>query len=196
MRPLTSFSLGVAAVATISAAPLAQQATYEARVDSLFSQYTRNASPGLAVAVVRDGKVLLSKGYGLADLEHRVPITSSTVFDLASVSKQFAGLAVAMLVEQGRVKVSDDIRKYIPEMGDVGQTITIDHLLHHTSGLRDWPGMLSLAGWRFDDVMSFDQILRFAYKQRTLNFLSKRVTRLLKEYIIHCREVHQVVAMD
>jgi CubicO group peptidase (beta-lactamase class C family) len=148
-----------------------QAASLERRVDSLFASYTRGATPGVAIAVVRDGRMLLSKGYGLASLEHRVPITPTTVFDVASVSKQFTGLAVAMLVEQGRVKLTDDIRKYIPELGDVGHTITIDHLLHHTSGLRDWPGTLALAGWRMDDVISFDQIRNMAYHQRTLNFV-------------------------
>ena len=142
----------------------------ERLVDSLFAEYTLGLSPGAAVAVVRDGKVLLAKGYGYASLEHRTPITTATVFDVASVSKQFAGLAVAMLVDQGRIKLTDDIRKYLPELGDVGRTITIDHLVHHTSGLRDWPGTLRLAGWQFDDVISFSQILTFAANQRTLNF--------------------------
>jgi CubicO group peptidase (beta-lactamase class C family) len=106
-------------------------------------------SPGAAVVIVRNGEVLLSKGYGMANLEHRIPVTSSTVFDIASVSKQFAGMAVAMLIEQGKLSLEDDVRKYIPELPDFGHTITIYHLLHHTSGLRDWPGTLALAGaWR------------------------------------------------
>ncbi|HUH12482.1 MAG TPA: serine hydrolase [Longimicrobiales bacterium] len=141
-----------------------------ARVDSLFSHLDEGVSPGLAVAVVRDGEVVLREGFGLASLEHRVPITSSTVFDVASVSKQFTGLAVAMLVEQGRVDLDDDIRSWIPELPDFGPTITVRHLLHHTSGLRDWPGALSIAGWRYDDVISYEQILRMAYAQEDLNF--------------------------
>jgi CubicO group peptidase (beta-lactamase class C family) len=140
------------------------------RVDALFTRFNQRPSPGLAIAVVHDGKVLLRKGYGLANMEDRVPITSSTVFDIASVSKQFAGLAVAMLVEQGKVRLTDDIRTYIPELPKLDQVITIDHLLHHTSGLRDWPGTLGVAGWRMDDVISFDQILTMAYHQTTLNF--------------------------
>jgi CubicO group peptidase (beta-lactamase class C family) len=160
-----------AAICFTSTAAGQQPGTLERRVDSLFARFSRNETPGVAVAVVRDGRVILSKGYGLANLEHRIPITSSTAFDVASVSKQFTGLAVAMLVEQGRIKLSDDIRKYIPELGDVGHTVTIDHLVHHTSGYRDWPGSLALAGWRFDDVISFEQILRFAANQRSLNFV-------------------------
>ena len=164
-------SLVLVALAALSSTAAAQSApTEERRVDSLFAEQTRGLRPGLALAVVRDGKVLLTKGYGYANLEHRVPITPSTVFDVASVSKQFAGLAVAMLITEGRVKLTDDIRKYIPELASPGHTVTIDHLLHHTSGYRDWPGTLSLAGWRYDDVIAFDQILTMAYNQRTLNF--------------------------
>jgi CubicO group peptidase (beta-lactamase class C family) len=162
-------------VALIATLPLeiarAQTTAPEAqRVDSLFAEYTRGLTPGVAVAVVRDGKVLFAKGCGDANLEHRVPITPATVFDVASVSKQFTGLSVAMLIGEGRVKLTDDIRKYIPELGDVGYTVTVDHLLHHTSGYRDWPGTLSLAGWRFDDVISFPQIMTMASHQRSLNF--------------------------
>ena len=144
---------------------------YASRVDALFADLNRKSSPGLAIAVVRDGKVILRRGYGLASIEHRVPITPATVFDIASLSKQFTGLAVAMLVSEGRIKLSDDIRKYIPELPDFGRPITIDHLLRHTSGLRDWPGTLSVAGWQFHDVISFKQILTLAYNQRTLNFV-------------------------
>ena len=161
-------------VSSIHAAPALAQDAADAmarRVDSLFARYNAAPSPGLALAVVRDGKVILERGYGLADIEHRVPITPGTVFDVASVSKQFAGLAVALLVTQGQVKLTDDIRTYIPELPVREKAITIDHLLHHTSGLRDWPGTLAVAGWRFDDVISFDQILRMAYAQRTLNFV-------------------------
>jgi CubicO group peptidase (beta-lactamase class C family) len=141
-----------------------------ARVDSIFAQFNTGLTPGVAVAVVRNGTLVLSKGYGYADLEHKVPITGTSVFDVASVSKQFAGLAIAMLVEQRKIALTDDIRKHIPELHDFGRTITVNHLVHHTSGIRDWPGTLSLAGWRMDDVISFDQILTMAYNQRTLNF--------------------------
>lgn len=146
------------------------QATPERTIDSLFAPHNEGVRPGLAVAVVREGRLVFSRGYGMANLEHRVRIAPTTVFDIASISKQFAGLAIAMLVDQGRVRLTDDVRRYIPELGDVGHVITIDHLVHHTSGLRDWPGSLALAGWRMDDVISFDQILRFAFHQRSLNF--------------------------
>jgi CubicO group peptidase (beta-lactamase class C family) len=157
--------------ALLSAASIAgAQDTPDARVDALFTPFSTGLTPGVAVAVVRNGAIVLSKGYGHADLEHRVPITANSVFDVASVSKQFTGLAIAMLVEQGRVALTDDIRKHIPELADFGRPITVGHLVHHTSGIRDWPGTLALAGWSMDDVISFDQILTMAFHQRTLNF--------------------------
>lgn len=142
-----------------------------ARVDALFAEWDRLDSPGAAVAVVRNGSVLYRNGYGAANLEHRVPITPATVFDIASVSKQFAGMAVAMLVGQGAISLDDDVRTYLPEVPRFGgRTITVDHLVHHTSGLRDWPGTLAVGGWRMDDVIAFDQILTMAWHQDDLNF--------------------------
>ena len=168
-----AYLTALAFVAALPATAVGQDAaSLERRVDSLFSDFTKGVSPGAAVLVIRDGQVVLRKGYGYADLEHRVPITTSSVFDVASVSKQFAGLAVSMLVEQGKIGLKDDIRKYIPELYAFDPPITIEHLLHHTSGLRDWPGMLTLAGWNSGDVISFDHILRFAFAQKTRNFAS------------------------
>jgi CubicO group peptidase (beta-lactamase class C family) len=115
--------------------------------------------------------MILRRGYGLASIEHRVPISPSTVFDVASVSKQFTGLAVAMLVSQGKIKLSDDITTYIPELTGLGHRVTVAHLLHHTSGIRDWPGTLIVGGWRFDDAITFNQILTMAYNQRDLMFV-------------------------
>ncbi len=171
MRTTTIVSVAVALVVGTGAALTAQDvAALERRADSVFARFQAGVGPGAAVAVVRDGKVVFRKGYGYASLEHRVPITATSSFDAASVSKQFTGLAISMLVEQGKIALEDDIRKYIPEMHAFETPITIEHLVHHTSGLRDWPGMLQLAGWNSGDVIAFDHILRFAYAQRTLNF--------------------------
>lgn len=145
-------------------------AELENKLDALIAENVNEQSPGSAILVVKDGEVLINKGYGLANLPHQIHITPHTVFDLASVSKQFAGFAIAALVESGKVRLSDDIRNYIPELPDFGATITIDHLVHHTSGIRDWTATLPLAGWSFDDVIAFEQILRMAYRQQALNF--------------------------
>lgn len=150
---------------------MAQEDPFSRQVDSLFAGLDSTGSPGAAVLVVRDGKVLLRRGYGMANLEYKIPVTPETVFDIASVSKQFTGMAVAMLVDQGKISLQDDIRQYIPELPDFGHTITIDHLVHHTGGLRDWPGTLALAGWSMDDVISFDHILDMAFHQQDLNFV-------------------------
>ena len=172
MRRIMSAALVVLCLMNPSGILIAQSdRDVAARVDKLFVSSNRDGVPGLAVAIVRDGRVLMTKGYGLASLEYRVPITSSTVFDVASLAKQFTGLAVAILVGQGKIALDADIRTYLPEFPDLGHRITIDHLVHHTSGLRDWPSTLSVAGWRLDDVITTDQILSMAYRQRSLNFL-------------------------
>lgn len=165
-------SLAALALLVVSQTVAAQTDSVRTRrVDSIFANWSKPGSPGAAVVVVRDGNIVFEKGYGYANLEQNIPITPATIFDLASVSKQFAGLSIAMLVEQGRIKLTDDIRKYIPELYAFRDTIRIDHLVHHTSGIRDWPATLAVAGWRMDDVIAFDQILRFASRQRTLNFV-------------------------
>jgi CubicO group peptidase (beta-lactamase class C family) len=158
------------AVPTASSARQLQDSPAD-QIDARFEYLTTTDSPGLAVVVVQNGEVLLRRGYGLANLEHRVAITPSTVFDIASVSKQFTGLAISILVEEGKISLEDDVRDHIPEMADFGHPVTVDHLVHHTSGIRDWPGTLGVAGWRMDDVISFDQILTFAFNQEDLNFV-------------------------
>ncbi|HET7452530.1 MAG TPA: serine hydrolase domain-containing protein, partial [Thermoanaerobaculia bacterium] len=165
-------SLGILAAIFASAVRAAPDTAADRarRVDAIFASLNRAPSPGLAIVVERDGEVLLRRGYGLANLEHGVAITPTTVFDAASLAKPFTGLAVAMLAAEGKVALEDDVRKYLPELADFGRPITIDELLHHTSGLRDWPGALSIAGRRFEDSITLPQILDFAFHQRSLNF--------------------------
>lgn len=145
-------------------------------VEGIADQYMRATlgpdpfTPGATVAVEKDGKMILSKGYGYADLESDRKNTPTTIFHIASVSKQFTSFAIAMLVDQGKLSLDDDIRKYLPELHDFGTVITINHLAHHTSGLRDQWSLLMMAGWRLDDVITKEQILRVISKQRELNF--------------------------
>src|SRR5258706_12268275 len=127
-------------------------------------------SPGAGIVIVKDGDVLYQHGYGSANLEHRIPITPQTPFDVASVAKQFTGLSVAMLVQQGKLSVDDDIRKHLPDVRDLGKPITIANLVHHTSGLRDWPETLGLSGLDMEGPITLDTILEMVRRQRELDF--------------------------
>jgi CubicO group peptidase (beta-lactamase class C family) len=140
------------------------------RVDSVFAMYTRPLSPGCAVGVVHDGRLVYAKGYGLSDLQHNVPITPSSIFHVASISKQFAAFSILLLQRDGKLTLDDDIRKYLPAVPDFGHRITIRHLIHHTSGLRDQWQLLSLSGWRADDPKSERDILWLVSRQRALNY--------------------------
>src|SRR5580693_5684530 len=142
----------------------------EAAVDEVFADYTKAGSPGCALAVYRDGKIILTKGYGLANIEERVPITPQSVFDIGSTSKQFTAASILLLEKQGKLSVNDDVRGHIPELPDYGQKITILHLLNHTSGLRDYLTLMELAGINTDSVTTDDDALALIARQQALNF--------------------------
>ena len=139
------------------------------KVDDIFSAFKPD-TPGCAVAVYQNGKTILAKGYGSANLEYGVPIAPTTPFIVGSVSKQFTAAAIALLVEEKRIALTDDVRKYVPELADYGKPITIDHLVHHTSGLRDWWELVGLAGMRFDDTYAVQDVLDMTARQHGLNF--------------------------
>ena len=140
------------------------------KVDQLFTVWNSDQTPGAAVAVVKDGVVIYKKGYGMANLEYEIPITPASVFHVASVSKQFTVFSVLLLEKQGKVSLDDDVRKYLPEVPDFGKTITLRHLASHTSGLRDQWDLLVMGGWRMDDVITKEQILKMVSRQKELNF--------------------------
>lgn len=142
----------------------------EQQIDSIFSAYNAPHKPGAAVAVVKNGQLVFAKGYGSANLEYDLPVTTSTVFPVASLSKQFTVFSILLLADRGELSLDDDIRKYIPEVPDFGHTITLRHLATHTSGLREQSGLLGMAGWRNDDVKTKEQILKLIAKQKVLNF--------------------------
>lgn len=144
--------------------------TPEKQIDQLMSTIVTPGNAGATIAVGKGEKVLFSKGYGSANPEYDIPNTPGSIFHIASVSKQFTAFAIAMLADQGKLSVDDDIRKHLPELHDFGHKITIRHLIHHTSGLRDQWNLLALAGWRLDDVITREQVLRLMFNQRELNF--------------------------
>ena len=153
---------------TLCSAGISQDLTKE--IDGLFSDWTSLDGPGATVAVMKDGEMLYSKGFGSAQIEYAIPNEPSTIFHVASVSKQFTVYAVMLLVQDGKVSWDDDVRKYIPELPDFGNTITLRHLAAHTSGLRDQWNLLSAAGWRMDDVITKEQIMTLLSRQQDVNF--------------------------
>ncbi|MBW1298193.1 serine hydrolase domain-containing protein [Aquimarina litoralis] len=140
-------------------------------INTLFYDYADKENPGAVVTIVKDNKVLLTKGYGSANLEYDIPLTATTPFNIASLTKQFVCFSILLLQEEGKLAVHDDIRKHIPELQKFDHTITIQHLMSHTSGLNDQWHLLSLAGWKLDDVITHSMVLDLLYKQHTLGFL-------------------------
>lgn len=169
-RPILTTLLLLIAALTRPAAAQPTGEVFTDQIDALFDAWDTPTSPGAALAVLHHGEVVYKRGYGMANLTYDIPITAATVFDIASLSKQFCAFALAMLAEQGALSLDDDVRTYLPEMPDFGKTITLRHLVHHTSGLRDWPGTLAMAGWEMEDVISFEQILTMVRYQQDLNF--------------------------
>lgn len=140
-------------------------------VDRVFDAWRTTDSPGCALGVARNGRVIYERGYGMANLETGTPITPSSIFHVASVSKQFTAMAIMLLARDGKLSIDDDIRKYLPEIRDYGTPITIRHLLTHTSGLRDQWELLSLARGRFEeDRITEADVMDIVPRQTALNF--------------------------
>ena len=162
---LVSFSLPGGARAQTEPADKAS------RVDKIFQKWNRADSPGCATSVMKDGSIIYKHAYGMADLDHNVPLTTSSVFHVASMSKQFTTASVILLAQQGKLSLDDDIHRYVPELADFGSPITIRHLIHHTSGLRDQWELLGMAGWRYSlDLITDDDVMSVMSRQKELNF--------------------------
>jgi CubicO group peptidase (beta-lactamase class C family) len=155
-------------IATSVSAQLPEPVTRQ--IDAVFSRFDHADVPGCAVGVYQNGAIVYAKGYGSANLEYGVPITPKTPFISGSVAKQFTAAAIALLVEQGRLSLDDDVRKYLPELPAYGAKITVDHLVHHTSGLRDFWALVRVAGMRYDDGYTAGDVIRLAARQKQLNF--------------------------
>jgi len=141
------------------------------RVDKVFEKWDRPDSPGCALGIYKDGQIVYKRGYGMANLNDDVPITPATVFHVAAMSKQFTAASILLLAQQGKLSLDDDVHKYIPELPNFGESITLRHLLHHTSGLRDQWSLLELAGWRYSqDLITDDDVMSVLVRQRGLNF--------------------------
>lgn len=142
----------------------------EKKADSLLAIWNKN-TPGVSVAVLKEGQIVYRNSKGLANLEYDIPVSDTTPFHAASLSKQFTAFCILLLQEKGLVSLDDDIRKYIPELPVYPKTITLRHLATHTSGLREQWRLLEMGGWRLDDVITKAQILPLVYRQQSLNFM-------------------------
>jgi CubicO group peptidase (beta-lactamase class C family) len=137
----------------------------------VFARWDSTNGPGCAVGIDRAGAPRYTRSFGLAELEFDVPNKPETVFEAGSVSKQFTAAATVLLALDGKLKLEDDVRKYVPELPAYDQTITIRHLLNHTSGLRDWGEIAGLSGWpRTTRVHTHDHVLDILSRQRALNY--------------------------
>ena len=147
------------------------QAAPTARVDDVFKEFTAPGSPGCTAGVYQGNRIVHKGAYGMANLDHDVPLTPASIFHVASVSKQFTAMAILLLNADGKLTLDDDVRKFIPELPDFGERVTIRHLLHHTSGLRDQWDLLQFAGWRYSrDLITDTDVLQLLSKQKGLNF--------------------------
>lgn len=165
-------SLG-ATLMFVPTAPLAlgaQSVDSVEAVDRAF-RWATESSPGCAVGVAMDGRTVLAKAYGMANLEHDAPFTVETVSEAGSVSKQFTAAAVLLLAQDGKLSLDDPVRRYVPELPGYGSPVTIRHLLSHTSGLREWSDLALYSGWtRETAVYSNRDVLDIASRQRAVNF--------------------------
>jgi CubicO group peptidase (beta-lactamase class C family) len=149
---------------------LQKQSDPRAKVDELLKKWDRSDAPGCVVAVLKDGQIVYQHAGGAASLEFGVPLTLSTLFLIASLSKQFTAFVIMLLVSGGRLSLDDDVRKHLPELPHHGKTITVRHLLHHTSGLREITVLSEYAGWRQDDAMTEKDFIDLVCRQKELNF--------------------------
>lgn len=169
--PAAALALTVAASGAGSQSPALHRDTVEA-VDRVFARYS-TMTPGCAVGVARGGRTILTRGYGMAELEHRVAITPATVFEAGSVSKQFTAFLVLLLEQEGKLSLDDPLRKHLPELPDYGAPLTIGQVLSHTSGLRDWYGIAEVQGLPAGEHhFRNEDLLEMASRQRALNFPS------------------------
>ena len=139
-------------------------------IDNLFTEWNRPNVPGGALGIIKDGNLIYAQGYGIADLEHDIQITPSTVFYIGSVSKQFVSFCILLLEEQGKLSLDDKIQKYLPDFPEYGDPLTIRHFIHHTSGVRDFLTLMALKGKDYLDNTDVEEVYELIKKQEALNF--------------------------
>ncbi|RLD68311.1 MAG: hypothetical protein DRI98_12010, partial [Bacteroidetes bacterium] len=140
----------------------------EKRADQLFYAYNEEGVPGGVVGVIKNGEVVFSKAYGLANLSHSIPYEVNTPTNIGSVSKQFTAMAILLLEQQGKLSLDDDVRKHIPELPDLGQVVTIHNMLNHTNGFREVYNLMPMTGWKGEDMLRREEIIEMLKRQEEL----------------------------
>lgn len=149
---------------------VSESAELNGKIDALFVDWNKASHPGGVVGVYKEGELIYNRAFGLASIEYDVPNTLQTRFNIASVSKQFTAYAILLLEQQGKLSLDDDIRLYLPEVPKYDQTVTVKHLIQHTNGLRSLHAILGMAGWRFDDRRTHDDLMRVITQGNSLSF--------------------------
>ena len=139
-------------------------------IEDILQKYNFDNEPGAAVAVIQNGEVVHTEVFGKSSLEHNLDLNASSRFQLASISKQFTAYAILQLADKGRLDLDAAVRQYLPELTGMADNITVRNLLHHTSGLKDDLGMLSLAGWRHEDLFTNEDVINVYRKQTEVDF--------------------------
>ncbi|MDX1647829.1 MAG: serine hydrolase domain-containing protein [Longimicrobiales bacterium] len=145
-------------------------AELEAQVDELMADYNRSDAPGAVIGVVHGGELVFAKAYGMASLEQGTRLTTGSILDVGSVSKQMTAFAVALLAQRGALDLDADIRTHLPEVPDFGHRITVRHMVHHVSGLREIYNASALAGYQSGDGLAQEDALRLTTRMNELNF--------------------------
>ncbi|HKJ07393.1 MAG TPA: serine hydrolase domain-containing protein [Flavobacteriaceae bacterium] len=140
------------------------------KIDSLFSELNTTKEPGAAVAVFKNGEIVYSKGFGMANLKEKISINRKSKFRIGSTSKQFTAACILILIEQGKIKYTDKLNQFFHSFPNYASTITIRHLLHHTSGIRDYPTIALLKGLYNNEIYTDDMIMDWLTRQKQLNF--------------------------
>ncbi|KXH79137.1 serine hydrolase domain-containing protein [Chryseobacterium kwangjuense] len=220
MKPITKLTLFVFSVLTLGLFSGQNNKNEEIRkVDSLINIYTQKNAPGMAVGIIRDGKIIYKKTYGLANLEDRVPITDSTAFDIASVSKQFTAFVALLAEQEGKLSLEDDIRTYLPELAHLPYKITIRQLANHTHGLPDFTSIKRLQGFGDEFRVTNSEAVKTVLAIKSINFqpgsqyrynntgfmllaeilhrvYKKEFNQILKEYIFNPLRMNHSMAVD
>jgi CubicO group peptidase (beta-lactamase class C family) len=169
-RKFRIYCVLLSAIIVVFLCSTAKADTLTDQIDKIFKTWDKPDSPGCALGVIKDGQFIYKRGYGMANLEYNIPLTSQSIFRIGSTSKQFTAMCIALLEEQGEISVDDSIRKYFPEMPEYANTVKIRHLLHHTSGIRDYLTLWRIAGGRNDDFFIDPEVVALIARQKELNF--------------------------